>query len=150
MRADMDRCLRSAPSSIGWDVIVSCLFIPRTSLSSLHWWEQRDLIARQENVAAVLVINADRDQRGLPHRSQFGEADDQLIEKALERAAIGQRFRDLRGAGQVLEIGIETDFYAHMGARSESRSAVQRLPCIDRKSTRLNSSHLGISYAVFC
>src|ERR1035438_441869 len=23
-------------------------------------------------------------------------------------------------------------------------------PCSDRKSTRLNSSHLGISYAVFC
>src|SRR5437899_4625394 len=23
-------------------------------------------------------------------------------------------------------------------------------PCKDRKSTRLNSSHLGISYAVFC
>src|ERR1039458_3272895 len=23
-------------------------------------------------------------------------------------------------------------------------------PCPDRKSTRLNSSHLGISYAVFC
>src|SRR5262245_62768258 len=25
-----------------------------------------------------------------------------------------------------------------------------RLPELDRKSTRLNSSHLGISYAVFC
>src|ERR1035438_1745091 len=25
-----------------------------------------------------------------------------------------------------------------------------RQACIDRKSTRLNSSHLGISYAVFC
>src|SRR5262245_66461820 len=25
-----------------------------------------------------------------------------------------------------------------------------RVPQIDRKSTRLNSSHLGISYAVFC
>src|SRR5262245_23107612 len=24
------------------------------------------------------------------------------------------------------------------------------LPVVDRKSTRLNSSHLGISYAVFC
>src|SRR5205814_10386737 len=24
------------------------------------------------------------------------------------------------------------------------------LPALDRKSTRLNSSHLGISYAVFC
>src|SRR5438045_4693011 len=30
-------------------------------------------------------------------------------------------------------------------------SGVHRLPrLIDRKSTRLNSSHLGISYAVFC
>src|SRR5205814_6143146 len=29
----------------------------------------------------------------------------------------------------------------------EARSAVREL---DRKSTRLNSSHLGISYAVFC
>src|ERR1035441_7019466 len=25
-----------------------------------------------------------------------------------------------------------------------------RIECLDRKSTRLNSSHLGISYAVFC
>src|SRR5256885_6656237 len=28
--------------------------------------------------------------------------------------------------------------------------AQQRQPCADRKSTRLNSSHLVISYAVFC
>src|SRR5258705_3782513 len=28
--------------------------------------------------------------------------------------------------------------------------AIQFLPEVDRKSTRLNSSHLGISYAVFC
>src|SRR5205814_7030834 len=27
---------------------------------------------------------------------------------------------------------------------------VQQSACLDRKSTRLNSSHLGISYAVFC
>src|SRR5437899_10028327 len=27
---------------------------------------------------------------------------------------------------------------------------VFELPTVDRKSTRLNSSHLGISYAVFC
>src|SRR5690349_24228966 len=27
---------------------------------------------------------------------------------------------------------------------------VQRLPPLDRKSTRLNSSHVEISYAVFC
>src|SRR5205814_6133730 len=28
--------------------------------------------------------------------------------------------------------------------------ASQTRPALDRKSTRLNSSHLGISYAVFC
>src|SRR5256885_11022624 len=38
---------------------------------------------------------------------------------------------------------------AHRNARWPSRS--RALPCYeDRKSTRLNSSHLVISYAVFC
>src|SRR5256885_10542784 len=32
----------------------------------------------------------------------------------------------------------------------QSLGAVRRVPGIDRKSTRLNSSHLVISYAVFC
>src|SRR5204863_9774563 len=31
-----------------------------------------------------------------------------------------------------------------------SLAAVSRRPCPDRKSTRLNSSHVEISYAVFC
>src|SRR5258705_12628418 len=39
-------------------------------------------------------------------------------------------------------------------SRSRSRPRSRRPPCRasirDRKSTRLNSSHLGISYAVFC
>src|SRR5205814_8734991 len=34
--------------------------------------------------------------------------------------------------------------------RSHTRSAGRSLIDADRKSTRLNSSHLGISYAVFC
>src|ERR1039458_5083573 len=42
----------------------------------------------------------------------------------------------------------------HIGDRARSRlfemCNVIRMPNIDRKSTRLNSSHLGISYAVFC
>src|SRR5438045_7679541 len=37
-----------------------------------------------------------------------------------------------------------------LGQRSEQRRAGQRTRQTDRKSTRLNSSHLGISYAVFC
>src|SRR5205814_9914197 len=33
---------------------------------------------------------------------------------------------------------------------SDDHSGLLELPKTDRKSTRLNSSHLGISYAVFC
>src|SRR5437899_8300854 len=35
-------------------------------------------------------------------------------------------------------------------ADDERRVQALRQPAADRKSTRLNSSHLGISYAVFC
>src|SRR3989454_8831378 len=35
-------------------------------------------------------------------------------------------------------------------ARSRRADRLGRLPARDRKSTRLNSSHLVISYAVFC
>src|SRR5258705_10702278 len=35
-------------------------------------------------------------------------------------------------------------------ARQSAAWAARRMPAADRKSTRLNSSHLGISYAVFC
>src|SRR5471030_958831 len=36
------------------------------------------------------------------------------------------------------------------GRKSRARLGTTLLPWLDRKSTRLNSSHLGISYAVFC
>src|ERR1035441_5819470 len=40
---------------------------------------------------------------------------------------------------------------AHTRAnRMASRTRLSSTPDTDRKSTRLNSSHLGISYAVFC
>src|SRR5437899_9425578 len=46
--------------------------------------------------------------------------------------------------------------YAHIfsfqdvGAYKKANDEIQKLDDQDRKSTRLNSSHLGISYAVFC
>src|SRR5690349_22886781 len=39
---------------------------------------------------------------------------------------------------------------AGRGARPDSHRRVRRRSAIDRKSTRLNSSHVEISYAVFC
>src|SRR5205814_6069398 len=51
--------------------------------------------------------------------------------------------------------GPERDVAWHAAGRAQRRAASRRArpgPAspIDRKSTRLNSSHLGISYAVFC
>src|SRR5437899_7242735 len=38
----------------------------------------------------------------------------------------------------------------HGGRARLVENQCRRRPLLDRKSTRLNSSHLGISYAVFC
>src|SRR5262245_7639226 len=38
----------------------------------------------------------------------------------------------------------------HLARHAEFLLDLLLLPLLDRKSTRLNSSHLGISYAVFC
>src|SRR5215212_11473342 len=40
--------------------------------------------------------------------------------------------------------------WSEAGQLWETPRAGQRYTALDRKSTRLNSSHLGISYAVFC
>src|SRR5438552_5576046 len=52
----------------------------------------------------------------------------------------------IRGMGQ---FPLGGDFVAQRSFRSESQPVLGRL-AIDRKSTRLNSSHQIISYAVFC
>src|SRR5438034_6352953 len=41
-------------------------------------------------------------------------------------------------------------FGATLDFRALAASEMYRLPSLDRKSTRLNSSHTVISYAVFC
>src|SRR5437868_7951327 len=53
--------------------------------------------------------------------------------------------RRFRSAGMLSQ----TDSYV-LGAKQESEHLHAARPCRDRKSTRLNSSHVSISYAVFC
>src|SRR5688500_19261907 len=43
-------------------------------------------------------------------------------------------------------LGLDVMVYVHVRLNSQGRDALAQ----DRKSTRLNSSHLVISYAVFC
>src|SRR5207249_12274078 len=50
------------------------------------------------------------------------------------------------------EEGVERDFAVGTVSFSGEHGSVKTLHCarVDRKSTRLNSSHVSISYAVFC
>src|SRR2546430_6970154 len=56
------------------------------------------------------------------------------------------RFRDL---GPIPFAAAERQFFRRSG-KPAGELLVQSLPDVDRKSTRLNSSHSQISYAVFC
>src|SRR5690349_22982495 len=70
--------------------------------------------------------------------------------------ALHQRARQRGGGGSRAEPAV------HVGSAVRAREAVQELArhsallaaqerdAVDRKSTRLNSSHVEISYAVFC
>src|SRR5689334_24781222 len=51
------------------------------------------------------------------------------------------------GFGPAAQVGVEPE---HLGELGEATVEAERGAGQDRKSTRLNSSHSSISYAVFC
>src|SRR5205814_2264049 len=60
--------------------------------------------------------------------------------------------RNLRSSGRATALFASLTFSRSFVVRNRLTEAITRSPAelLDRKSTRLNSSHLGISYAVFC
>src|SRR5205814_10161027 len=59
------------------------------------------------------------------------------------------------GLCHLIEAAPQPQAERHQGSHQEQRATVAAATAgsqqrLDRKSTRLNSSHLGISYAVFC
>src|SRR5437773_9626344 len=72
----------------------------------------------------------------------------QLLALVVQLLRFSERDRDLGDA--VLEVQLERDDGEALAARATDQLA--DLVCVeeDRKSTRLNSSHITISYAVFC
>src|SRR5262245_62901166 len=75
---------------------------------------------------------------GVPFRVLAEEAERMILEEALSHHG-GQMAATARGLG--LERSHLYKKCRSLGLRGSDK---------DRKSTRLNSSHLGISYAVFC
>src|SRR2546426_4586022 len=76
-----------------------------------------------------------------PYTTLFRSADDlgQLVDAA-----------GLDGGGGVRPPGAREDLGIGFGEVALQHGQARSAPCSDRKSTRLNSSHLVISYAVFC
>src|SRR5437899_3969331 len=71
-----------------------------------------------------------------------GDADGRDVGRLALLGILARGLAERRGARIVIE-----DVVYHLECQADRlRIAVQS----DRKSTRLNSSHLGISYAVFC
>src|SRR2546426_4775322 len=64
----------------------------------------------------------------------------------------GQTGVDRAALDVALELGVPAGGWCPKGRKAEDGSLAPRYPLTetDRKSTRLNSSHLVISYAVFC
>src|SRR5256885_10027312 len=76
------------------------------------------------------------------HRSDVGRAVAEVVDRAVPPQAARLRIRGL--SERALDVLLPT-------GRDGVRHAVAcGLSASDRKSTRLNSSHLVISYAVFC
>src|SRR3712207_8473535 len=71
----------------------------------------------------------------------------------LFRSRVGARGADLRGAhrgaGGHLQLSSVGD-HGCLPYRGGLHALEGSVPVLDRKSTRLNSSHANISYAVFC
>src|SRR5690348_9474759 len=62
--------------------------------------------------------------------------------------AVGARERDEHPVSALVVVGLQVQHRALAAARVGGQEA--GLDAVDRKSTRLNSSHPSISYAVFC
>src|SRR5690625_5565830 len=76
--------------------------------------------------------------------------------KGRTKAEVDEIIRWLTGysdAGLAEQLDAETSFeafFAQAPALTDARHLITGVICGDRKSTRLNSSHVAISYAVFC
>src|SRR5258708_14372599 len=74
------------------------------------------------------------------------------VDAFVEAAPDAHPTRNMRGRKSALSITLPPDVITEYDdiARLEIRSRARMMEVADRKSTRLNSSHQIISYAVFC
>src|SRR5436309_11536109 len=96
-----------------------------------------------------------RSQRGVPCRPDFSVnmltgsvGTDSFGRSTLESTQLSERCRPLRERVVLVDGLFGLGLHSHPRGVRHLRISLQQP--VDRKSTRLNSSHVKISYAVFC
>src|ERR1035441_5426386 len=93
-----------------------------------------EVVASEHQVRPAIAVHIADCERGEPAHGRAGHERHGRLERAI---AVAQR-PQVRGRGEIhLPVAVEIR-HRHITRRGK----------LDRKSTRLNSSHLGISYAV--
>src|SRR5205814_4069382 len=95
---------------------------------------------------------------GISHKQAPIEVRERLVVRSEELPGRLQALRRLPGLREVFLLSTcnRLEVFAAADSRDAAEKILQSLDpvaivaCRDRKSTRLNSSHFGISYAVFC
>src|SRR2546426_3781470 len=107
------------------------------------------------SVSDLGVDLVDRDEDGLLHAAQ--QVGDLLVERSQAFAPVHQEDQGVRFRNGAAGLLADQTEHLLVGGRDQPAGVHQleppgwsRPPTRDRKSTRLNSSHLVISYAVFC
>src|SRR5690625_4049169 len=104
------------------------------------------------------------DMIGIPdHSPHFYSSEDRLSPKTMAKSEFANYVHEVLHLKEVYKhkidvlLGVESDYFA--GYMDIYKTEYQKYPfdfiigsvhSLDRKSTRLNSSHVAISYAVFC
>src|SRR5207248_11236797 len=83
-------------------------------------------------------------------RSHLGQDEILLLQTGTAHVWLGEQERDVHAGGLVFIPAHTWISLKNTGTEPVSLTFIFSAPGLDRKSTRLNSSHRTISYAVFC
>src|SRR5687768_18086983 len=96
------------------------------------------------NVLILLMIRPPPRSTLFPYTTLFRSTLDEILDEATRCV------RELQAAGVEVRFSCEDAFRSERADLFRIYTAIDALGVEDRKSTRLNSSHGYISYAVFC
>src|SRR5690625_6335208 len=105
--------------------------------------------AQRENPIEFHAQSAGRQKRVNTELEPTASSPSQDAEYAIKQATAGARVLIIRNLVKDCTTTLRT-LEEQLGTDSELLFKVNGAPAPDRKSTRLNSSHVAISYAVFC